>query len=139
MWIRYHKEDRTDISYNEMLVMFFEQFPERYNPNIDVGHQTLSSRIYRDNDRPWLDSEGRIGFDEKGHLKLVPSGVRTRSTAEGREIDFPFTLVDKWPALVLFYEWKSPIREEDKERARRILAGDDSSDPHGSMLIHFSC
>ena len=131
MWIRYHKVDRC-MEYKTMLPLFQAEFPDRYDP-LATG-QTLSSRTYRDNDRPWLDENGMWALDEKGRLKMVQSKVRYRNTTEGKELAFPYTLVDKWPALVLEYQWKSPILEEDKEKARQILAGNDPSDPQGSKL-----
>jgi hypothetical protein len=133
MWIRYHKVDRG-MEYKTMLPLFHAEFPDRYDP-LATG-QTLSSRTYRDNDRPWLDENGAWGLDEKGKLKMVQSKVRHRNTAEGKELAFPYTLVDKWPAMVLEYQWKSPILEEDKEKARQILAGNDPCDPQGSKLIY---
>ena len=131
------------MEFKVLVPLFFNQFPER---RANATHQILTARYYRDNERPELDEFGRWGFHTKGkfkgHLKMVPAPCRQRNTAEGREIDFPYTLVDKWPEKVLEYKWKVPVLEEDKNRARRILAGDDPSDPFGSMLIFsspFSC
>ncbi|KAG0647623.1 hypothetical protein D0Z07_6847 [Hyphodiscus hymeniophilus] len=131
-WIRYHAVDRN-MQFKAMIEPFFQQFPER---RAHATHQILTSRYYRDNDRPELDEHGNWGFyaegKEKGKLRMVKSKVRDRQTEEGQEIDFPYTLVDKWPRRVLEYQWLSPILEEDRERAKRILAGDDPSDPMGS-------
>ena len=134
-WIRYHRVDRKMQFKTEMLPLFFEQFPERYDPN--ATGQTLSARYYRDNMRPVLDDDGMWGVDEKGALKEVSANVRQGSTAEGKKLDLPASLVDKWPARLLcesYKRWKSPILEEDRERARQILAGNDVNDPLGSKL-----
>lgn len=132
-WIRYHRVDRGLTFKQDMLPLFFEQFPERFEPN--ATEQILSSRYYRDNDRPWLDENGNWGVDQKGALKTVKTKVRDATTAEGKELDFPRSLVDKWPARLLcerYRHWKSPILEEDRDRARQILAGQDPNDLHGS-------
>ncbi|KAG0650572.1 hypothetical protein D0Z07_3209 [Hyphodiscus hymeniophilus] len=131
-WIRYHRVDRGLSFKQQMLPLFFDQFPNRYEPN--ATEQTLSSRYYRDNDRPWLDENNNWDVDEKGALKTVKAKVRDATTAEGRDLDFPMSLVDKWPARLLcekYRHWKSPILEEDRERAEQILAGNDPNDPHG--------
>jgi len=131
-WIRYHRVDRGLPWEAELLPRFFDQFPERYHPKATV--QTLTSRYYRDNTVPELDEKGNWQVDEKGHLKLQSAKVRGRSTVVGKDI--PRTLVDKWPARLLTYDkWKCPVLEKDKERARRILAGNDPSDPQGSKSI----
>jgi hypothetical protein len=132
-WIRYHRVDRGMAFKSDMMPLFFEQFPERYDAN--ATEQMLSSRYYRDNSRPFLDAGGNRVLDSKGNLKVVSARVRDRGTAEGKELDFPSSLVDKWPARLLcekYRLWKSPIREEDRERARQILAGNDVNDPLGS-------
>ena len=77
-----------------------------------------------------MHTEGKL----KGHLISVAMKTRDMNTDEGRKIDFPYTLVDKWPERVLEYDWLCPVREEHKERARRILDGDDPNDPLGSTL-----
>lgn len=117
----------------DMMPLFFEQFPKRYDP--DATEQILSSRYYRDNSRPELDDKGNWSVDEKGNLKLLSDKVRDRSTAEGKDLDVPASLVDRAPWRVVsgkYDHWKSPILEGDKERARKILEGDDPSDTHGS-------
>ena len=132
-WIRYHRVDRGMAFKSDMMPLFFAQFPERYDAN--ATEQILSSRYYRDNSRPFLDAGGNRVLDSKGNLKVVSARVRDRSTAEGKELDFPSSLVDKWPARLLcekYMLWKSPIREEDRERARQILVGNDVNDPLGS-------
>jgi len=128
-WIRYHRVDRGLPWEAELLPRFFDQFPERYHPKATV--QTLTSRYYRDNTVPELDENGKWQIDEKGHLKLQSAKVRSRSTVVGKDI--PRGLVDKWPARLLTYtNWKCPVLEKDRERARKILSGNDPTDPHGS-------
>jgi hypothetical protein len=136
MWMRYFAVDR-DFKYNDLLPLFWEQFPERWDPVTSprATGQMISSRLYRDNDRPELDENNKWGFDDKGKLKMVKAKVREQTTAEGKDLSFPYTLVEKWPARLLEYEWKMPILEEHKEMARRILRGDDPNDPQGSKLI----
>ena len=118
----------------DMMPLFFEQFPDRYDP--DATEQILSSRYYRDNRRPLLDKDGKWYVDEKG-LALTSDKVRDRSTAEGKELDVPAMLVERAPWRVVsgkYDHWKSPISEADKERAREILKGNDSNDPEGSKF-----
>lgn len=135
MWMRYFKVDRG-MKFNDMLPLFWEQFPERWDPfsSPEATGQMLSSRYYRDNDRPDVDDEGKCGFDDKGKLRLIKAPVRQQTTDEGKELSFPMTMVDKWPARLLEYDWKLGILEEHKERAVQILAGNDKSDPQGSKL-----
>ena len=117
----------------DMMPLFFEQFPERYDP--DATEQILSSRYYRDNNRPELDAKGNWGVDDRGNLKMLSDKVRDRFTAKGKALDVPASLVDRAPwrvACAKYDHWKSLILEKDKERARGILEGNDPNDTYGS-------
>ena len=132
--MRYHKVDRSMSYKNDMLPLFFEQFPCRYEPG--ATEQMLSSRMYRDNKRPVLDEHGRWSLNEKGGLKVTDAKIRDQTTLEGLELDLPYKLVDRAPWRVVdgrYDHWKSPILEADKRRARAILEGNDPCDVHGSM------
>jgi hypothetical protein len=123
------------VHFATVLRLFYEQFPERYNP--ETGPQAFSSIYYRDNDRPALDANNRWFKTSKGDVAMVSCKVRSWSTTEGKELDFPTTLVDKWPERVLcerYKRWKSPILEEDRAKAREILEGRDREDRVGSKF-----
>lgn len=139
--MRYHQVDLGLAWDRGLLPLFWEQFPERYDP--DVTYQCLSSRLYRDNDYPTLDAEGNWGCDEKGKLLLTKYGgrVRDQTTAKGKELDLPYPLVDRAPWRIVsgrYDHWVSGIQPKDRERARRIEAGDDPLDLHGSMSFPLS-
>jgi hypothetical protein len=128
MWMRYFHVD-LKVKFKAMLPLFYRQFPERWNPF--AKEQSLSARFYRDCWRPARDEHGNLIFDAKGRPVTIPAKCRARATAEGKRLQFPYSLVDKWPSEVLKYEW---TLEKDKERARQILSGNDPSDPQGSEL-----
>jgi len=122
-WIRYMKED-CHVCYNAMCAEFDKLWPAERKTA-----QCFSARLYRDNKIPRLDAQRRPMFDENGKLLLDDAKVRGRATIEGRVKGVPFTLVDKYPWRAVEYPW---VSEEHKELARRILQGNDPTDPAGS-------
>ena len=122
-WIRYFKVDLS-ISYDSMDKPFAVQWPGESK----TGH-CFSARLYRDNWMPCVDAANNPMYDEKGKIKMEAAKMREMKTQEGKEKCIPYSLVDRYPWRAVEYQW---IREEDKERARAILSGDDPNDPTGS-------
>ena len=122
-WIRYFKVDLS-ISYDSMDKPFAVQWPGESK----TGH-CFSARLYRDNWMPRVDAANNPMYDEKGKVKMDAAKMREMKTQEGKEKCIPYSLVDRYPWRAVEYQW---IREEDKERARAILSGDDPNDPTGS-------
>ncbi|TVY35849.1 hypothetical protein LSUB1_G006628 [Lachnellula subtilissima] len=116
-WIRYLKEDCKH-KWKELPSLFALQFPDVYGFDSRTSDQCFSSRGYRDNRRPLTDKDWNPILDENGKVTWVEALVRERSTAEGLELDYPFTLVELHPERAVQYEW---VSEEHKAMARRIL------------------
>ncbi|TVY28463.1 hypothetical protein LHYA1_G003424 [Lachnellula hyalina] len=116
-WIRYLKEDCKH-KWKELPSLFALQFPGVYGYDSRTSDQCFSSRGYRDNRRPLTDKDWNPILNENGKVTWVEALVRERSTSEGMELDYPFTLVELHPERAVQYEW---VSEEHKAMARRIL------------------
>lgn len=118
-WIRYMKEDCKH-AWKELPSLFALQFPDVHGYGYDsrTSDQCFSSRGYRDNRRPLINEEWNLILDDNGRVTWVEALVRERSTAEGMELDYPFTLVELHPERAAQYVW---VSDEHKAMARRIL------------------
>ncbi|OBT64665.1 hypothetical protein VE03_05885 [Pseudogymnoascus sp. 23342-1-I1] len=84
------------------------------------GKGALECRYYRAQMYPKIDDDGNFVRDQNGQEEMVNIRVRDRSSHRYSSIlDNYFKLVTRCPDKVLEYSWTD---EEDKEKARRILA-----------------
>jgi hypothetical protein len=106
-------------AWKDLPSLFALQFPDIHGYESRTSDQCFSSRAYRDNRRPLIDEDWNPILDENGRVTWVDAPVRERSTAEGMELDYPFTLVELHPERAIQYDW---VSWEYKATARRILA-----------------
>jgi len=115
---------------------FAVQFPDADGFGIRDSDQCFSSRGYRDNRRPDLDDDWNLKLGEDGKVVWILAKVRERSTPEGRERQFPYTLVEQRPELAIKYSW---VSREHKEMARRILITASPNDSTQSHIFSITC
>jgi hypothetical protein len=115
---------------------FAAQFPDADGFDVRTSDQCFSSRGYRDNRRPDIDDDWMPRLGEDGKVVWILAKVRERSTPEGRERQFPYTLVEQRPELAIKFSW---VSGEHKEMARRILITASPKDSTYTQVLATTC
>ncbi|KFY22401.1 hypothetical protein V493_06639 [Pseudogymnoascus sp. VKM F-4281 (FW-2241)] len=123
-FIQYHREDKQ-MQWQAIVEPFKRQFPrvvfqesQSSGPKRNKG--ALECRYYRAQLYPKLDDEGNFILDQNGEEEMVNIRVRDRRNHHHKSVlENYIKLVTRCPERVVTYSWTD---EEDKEKARRIIA-----------------
>jgi len=130
-WMSYMKED-CNAKYETIVENWWKTWP---GSRSRISHQSISSRLYRDNLMPLFDELGSIIRDSNGKIIMASCKVRERSTKPEHK-EFPFTFVEKLPHRALDPNLKFKVSEEHKQLARNIIKKDEAN-PNSSKSSWF--